>query len=186
MHSEPADLVQTSRLESGGLPFKKWAHRASNSKSEADSNERLGVGGLSAQVFETAGPAEAQSRLWTEGFLHVLPRGGAPFLVDLELTRLSTSLKPCVSLPGSTRLFLQLPSSAPPAGCAVTPNTRQQRMLAGQTGPREPLGAPGAGSALQAGRSSRPGTGPVEVITLVASCSHLHDGFLRTHRGEKT
>ena len=81
-------------------------------------------------------------------------------------------------------LLLQLPSSAPPAVYALTPNTRRHRMLGEQTGPRAPLGRPRAGSALQAA-SSRPGTRPVGAIALVASCSHLHDGFLRTHRGQK-
>ena len=67
----------------------------SNSKSEADSNEHLGRGGLSAWVFETASPPGAQHTLWTEGFPRILPRGGAHFLVDLELTRLSFSAALC-------------------------------------------------------------------------------------------
>lgn len=83
----------------------------SNSKSEADSNECLGRGGLSARVFETASPPGAQ-RL--KAFL---PRIPSPRQCSSscgpELARLNP-LQPCVNLPAPPCSPLAS-SSTPPA-----------------------------------------------------------------------
>ena len=81
-------------------------------------------------------------------------------------------------LPGCTMLLLQLPSSAPPAGCAVTPNMQRQRMLGGQTGRGHRWGRQGPAPPC---RPPLPYWGD----RTGGAGSHLHDGFLRTHRGQK-